>query len=150
MNYEHIGGSMEAVVTALLAQRKKDDASLPGMGMDATRLVSCDEETRTIELAFDTKPWMANPMGVVHGGVLAILLDNGMGVACHALYKKATPTISMTVNYQRPVPLSSTIIVRSRVVSFGRTVSHTTADLYVAGEPDRILVTATGVYSTKQ
>lgn len=150
MNYEHIDGSMKAVAIALLAQRKLDDASLPGMGMDATRLVSCDEETRTIELAFDTKPWMANPMGVVHGGVVAILMDNGMGVACHSLYKKANPTITMNLNYQRPVPLNATVIVRARVVSFGRTVSHTSAELYLEGQPDRILVTATGVYSTKQ
>ena len=149
MNYQHIDGPMSAVASALLAKRREDNASLPGLGLDA-ELIRCDEENRTLELAFVTKPWMSNPMGMVHGGVVAILLDNGMGVACHSLYKRPNPTITMNINYLRPVPLNATVMVRARVTSFGRTVSHTSAELYLADQPDRILATATGVYSTKQ
>ena len=150
MSYEPINSTMEETILQLLQKRKEDDASLPGLGMDGTRLVSCDEESRTIELAFHTAPWMSNPAGVVHGGVVAILMDNGMGVACHALYKGHNPTITMNINYLRPVPLNSTVVVRARVTSFGRTVSYTCGELYLDGAPDRILATATGVYSTKQ
>ena len=149
MNYQHLDGPMSEVASALLAKRREDDASLPGLGLTA-ELICCDDATRTLELAFETEPWMTNPMGMVHGGVAAILLDNGMGVACHALYKRPNPTITMSINYLRPIPLNATVIVRARVTSFGRTVSHTSAELYLADRPDRILATATGVYSTKQ
>lgn len=150
MNHQQSNSSMKENILQLLELRRTDDASLPGLGMDGARLVSCDEQSRTIELSFPTLPWMTNPAGVVHGGVVSILMDNGMGVACHSLYRRHNPTITMTINYLRPVPLNSTIIVRARVTSFGRTVSYTSAELYLAGEPDRILATATGVYSTKQ
>jgi uncharacterized protein (TIGR00369 family) len=140
---------MEKAVLDLLERRRLDDAVLPGLGL-TSNLLCCDEESRTIELSFRTAPWMSNPMGQVHGGVVAILMDNGMGVACHSLYGKPNPTISMTVNYQRPVPLSAAVNVRARVVSMGRTVSHTYAELFSPEAPDRILATATAVYSTKQ
>jgi len=149
MNMERTIGPMEQGLIKL--QNYKDTHPEAKFGLDVPCTpVRFDEENRTVDFAFQTEEWMSNPSGVVHGGAVAILLDNGMGLAAHSLYGRHNPTITMNINYQRPVPLNSTIIVRAKVVIFGRTVTHTSAELFLQDEPDRILVTATAVYSTKQ
>lgn len=113
------------------------------------RLVSCDGPSLTIELEHDTKPWMANPMGIVHGGVLATILDNAMGITCRCLYNHFCPTISMNVTYSRPVPISETIRLRVEVILAGSTTAQLQALIYLPSQPNRILVSATGVYCSQ-
>lgn len=113
------------------------------------RLVHCHGPSLTVELEYTTKPWTANPMGVVHGGVLATILDTAMGLTCRCLYGHFTPTISMNITYSRPVPIPETIRIRVTVILAGRTTAQLQALLYQPSAPDRILVSAAGVYSTK-
>ncbi len=139
---------MRTMAEYVLPRSAEQGNNLPGMGL-APRFVACDGEQLQLELCYDTKPWMSNPMGVVHGGVIAILLDNSMGTLCSCLCHKGTPTISMTLNYPRPVPLNATVHVRAHMLVFGRTSSQLTAQLFLPEEPERVLAYATGVYSTK-
>lgn len=46
-----------------------------------------------------------NPMGIIHGGWVATLLDTGMACAVHSALKpgEAFTTLSMNVTYVRPV-----------------------------------------------
>lgn len=150
MSHEIPVSAMEQQARDLVETRRRNpEANLPGLDLDP-QVVRCDPDTMTLELAFDTKHWMKNPIGVVHGGVIAILLDNTMGTAIASLCGLPTPTITMTINYARPVPLDTTIIIRTRVVMRGRTSSQLSAEIFLPDQPDRILVTATGVYSTKK
>jgi len=112
-------------------------------------LLSYDEDTMTMELAFDTLPWMANPSQVVHGGVVAAIIDNAMGMVAFVQKDVPNPTISMNVNYIRPVPLNTTVVVRTRVLSYGKSSAHVTAELFHPDQPDHILISATGVYYTR-
>ena len=124
------------------------DPSQPNTGL-APRVVSSDAQRLQMEFAFDVFPWMSNAAGVVHGGVLATIMDNAMGLTCHSLAGVNAPTISMTLNYARPVPPSATVHVRARIAVFGRTSAQVSAELFLPEEPDRVLVFGTGVYYTK-
>lgn len=115
----------------------------------ALTLIDCDGPTGSLVLGYETKPWMANVWGVVHGGVTAALVDTCMGVTCGIQCGLITPTISITVNYARPVPLNASIVVRTRTVRCGATSGQLSAEVYPAGQPDRLLATASGAYSTK-
>lgn len=112
----------------------------------------CDGPTHTVCLRYCTYPWMSNFRGVVHGGMVATLLDSAMGITCRSLYGArkhvATPTITLTVNYARPVPLESDILIRVRAVTTGATSTQMTADLYLPGEEDAVLATASGIFHT--
>ena len=112
-------------------------------------LLDCDGPTGSLVLGYRTKPWMANIWGVVHGGVIATLVDTCMGITCGIQCGVITPTISMTVNYARPVPLDTDIVVCTRTVRCGATSGQISAEVYPAGQPDKLLVTASGAYSTK-
>ena len=109
-------------------------------------LLSYDEATMTMELAFDTLPWMAIPNGVVHGGIVASMIDNAMGMVSFIQKEFPNPTVSMNVNYIRPVPVNTTVVVRTRVLSYGKSSAHITAELFHPDRPDHILISATGVY----
>ena len=112
-------------------------------------LLDCDGPSGTLTLRYQTKPWMANVWGVVHGGVTANLVDTCMGVTCAAQCGVITPTVSLTVNYARPVPLDAEVIVRTRTIRCGATSGQMSAEVCLSGQPDRPLVTASGAYCTK-
>lgn len=50
--------------------------------------------------------------GIVHGGIISLLLDDAMGFAYEAMGISMAVTASLTVNYRNPVPAGATAIVR--------------------------------------
>lgn len=136
---------------ALAFLKRRTEATPGGMpdpSADLT-LLDCDAPSGSLVLGYETKPWMANIWGVVHGGVVASLVDSCMGITCGLMCRLITPTISMTVNYARPVPLNASIVVCTRTVRCGATSGQMSAEVYLAGQPDKLLVTASGTYCTK-
>ena len=122
----------------------------PQLGLDVTLMEQGEAgEAGRLLFACRTDPSMSNPLGMVHGGISAALVDTCMGVTCGIQCGLITPTISMTVNYARPVPLNAELVVRTRTVRCGATSGQMSAEVYLAGEPDKLLVTASGAYCTK-
>lgn len=122
----------------------------PRFGRDVA-LVDQDGPDGCLVFACHTDASMSNPLGIVHGGVTASLVDTCMGITCAAQCGEApTPTITMTVNYARPVPLDADIQVRVRTVRIGRTSGQLSADVLLSGQPEEVLVAATGVYAIKR
>lgn len=134
---------------AFLARRAEcTPEGMPDPSADLT-LLDCDGPSGSLVLGYETKPWMANVWGVVHGGVVANLVDTCMGITCGVQCGLITPTVSMTVNYARPVPLNASIVVRTRTVRCGATSGQLSAEISPAGQPDKLLITASGAYCTK-
>lgn len=54
-----------------------------------------------------TRPEMANPLGTLHGGMCATLLDSVMGCAVHTTLEAGVGygTLELKVNYIRSVPV---------------------------------------------
>ena len=125
------------------------DPSQPNLRFCPT-VESCDGSSRSICLRYHTYSWMANPMNVTHGGMIAAILDASMGVLCIGLYGVMTPTITMTTNYCRPVPLDTDVLVRVRASYTGGTNAQMSAEMYLPDEPNDPLATTIGVYYTAQ
>lgn len=99
------------------------------------------------ELSLAVRPEFHNRTGVVHGGIVATLLDTAGGIAgCYAppgQPLRHTRTITMTTNFIAPAQ-ASRIIARGRVVGGGRKIffSEMTCET-----PDGTLIsTATASY----
>ncbi|MCK1566602.1 PaaI family thioesterase [Bradyrhizobium sp. 173] len=75
-------------------------------------------ETDTCVVSLDVKPYMFNPQGSLHGGVLATALDISMG---HLLKHQfgAGATLEMKVQYFAPVR-SGLVTCRTRFLKKGR------------------------------
>lgn len=109
-------------------------------------LVSCDGEHRELIFRVETGREMENPWGVVHGGMLALALDWVMGISARTVLDQCdAPTVSMNVNYLRPVPLESTLRIHVSVIHAGNSLATLSARAFVEGD-DRACVSAEGVY----
>lgn len=125
--------------------------SRPGTvnAMMRTGFESSDFEKRTLTVTYDTPPWMSNPVGGMHGGIISAAVDTAMGTLIYALCGgKFPPTVSLQINYVRPIPLGKRIVIRARADSVGRTTAAMSAVLWMEDCPEKLMVTATGIYST--
>ena len=85
-----------------------------------------------------------NPIGSVHGGVLATLLDSVMGCAVHSLLPlgRGYTTLEIKVNYVRGVRVSNgEIVAEGRTIHVGRQTAL--AEGVVRDRRDRVVATAT-------
>lgn len=112
------------------------------------RPLSCDYDGRAVTLAAETKPWMANPGGILHGGVTAAYLDLVMGLVCRYFSGgKMTRTVHADVNYLRAIPIGETIHIGASVTKLGRGICFSEGRVWAQGQPERLLATASGSYS---
>lgn len=60
-------------------------------------------------------PSLCGHPGIIHGGLLATLLDEGLARACFpALPNKVGVTASLTINYKVPCPADSYVVLRAQ------------------------------------
>jgi uncharacterized protein (TIGR00369 family) len=85
-----------------------------------------------------------NPIGTVHGGVLATLCDSATGAAVHSTLKKgeAYTTLEIKVQFVRPLTVAAgTVRCKGVVTTRGRRIA--TAESRVIDQSDRVYALAT-------
>lgn len=85
------------------------------------------EHGRTV-VSLDTRPDFANPLGTVHGGIAATLLDSAMGCAVHTTLPAGVgyTTLELKVNYIRAVAADGRILTaEGTVIHAGRRIATT-------------------------
>ncbi|MBT1155212.1 PaaI family thioesterase [Aminobacter anthyllidis] len=73
-----------------------------------------------------------NPLGTVHGGWAATLLDSALGCAVHSTLEKgeAYTTVEFKVNLTRPItPRTGEVVCEGKVIHKGRTLAVSEATL---------------------
>ncbi|WP_199430895.1 PaaI family thioesterase [Qaidamihabitans albus] len=91
-----------------------------------------------------TRPDFANPLGTLHGGICATLLDSAMGCAVHTTLDPGVGygTLELKVNYIRPVPTDE-----RRLTATGTTIhvgrSTATAEGRVVDDNGKLVAHAT-------
>jgi uncharacterized protein (TIGR00369 family) len=107
-------------------------------------------DIRTVEpgqVTFAMQPRLEhyNPLGMVHGGVSATLLDTAVGCAVQTRLPRGTgyTTLDLQVRYLRPVSVrTGTVLATGTVVHLGRRTATAEARL-VQADTGRLLATAT-------
>ena len=92
----------------------------------------------------DAKPSFANPMGTVHGGIVATLLDSALGCAVQTTLDEGVgyTTISLEVKYLRAITLDAgELRAEAFVIHAGR--RQATAEARLTDRDGRVLATAT-------
>lgn len=112
-----------------------------------TKVADCDYEGQTVTLYMDPKPWMGNPMGILHGGVTASVLDMTMGLLCRYFSGGyMTPTVNMDVSYLRSGPLDRRLYIRAELQKRGMSICYAAGKLWAEGTEDRLIATAAAAY----
>ena len=111
-----------------------------------TRYESCDAPRMTMTCSYPCRRWGANRIGRLHGGAVAAMLDQAMGLLCFGFTQRVPPTVEMSVSYLRPAELGGRLVVRSTADSAGRTLWHIRCTAWMEGAPDKPVATASAVY----
>lgn len=114
-----------------------------------SRYERCNFEKKTLLLSFPVEESMRNPAGVMHGGAVAGAMDIAMGsLTFYCCGEFLTPTITMNVSYERPIPTGKRLFVESTCLSCGRTMAYATAKAWLEDCPEKIVCSASGTYYT--
>lgn len=90
-------------------------------GQLKAQFVSCSDEQQELVLEFPLEGWQVNGLGTLHGGMAYTMMDLAMSIAVYCFSRETIPpTVSMTVNYLRPIPMEQTVLIRTRLTSLGR------------------------------
>ncbi|KAH7155776.1 thioesterase family protein [Dactylonectria estremocensis] len=107
--------------------------SLAGADKIVEPYVFTDDDAGSLLAFYHLGQRLAGHSGIVHGGVAATLLDECMGRACFPrLPNKIAVTAKLEVDYKRPIPVNSVVIVRADTIEVeGRkaSVEATMSDL---------------------
>ncbi|TXS42252.1 PaaI family thioesterase [Streptomyces sp. uw30] len=97
-----------------------------------------------VVISLDTRPDFANPLGTVHGGIAATLLDSVMGCAVHTTLPAGVgyTTLELKVNYIRAARTEGqTLTATGSVIHAGRRTA--TAEGRVLDEQGRLVAHGT-------
>ena len=101
-------------------------------------------EHGTVTFACEASERFANPMGTVHGGIIATLLDSALGCAVQTVLPDGAgyTTLSLELKYLRPVAVDAgQLRATGTVVHAGR--RQATAEGSITDDAGRLVATAT-------
>jgi uncharacterized protein (TIGR00369 family) len=135
----------EAIETGGLRQLRERLADGPPIGVSEL-LDMRPAELGVGHAAFvcEARPEFANPMGTVHGGIAATLLDSALGCAVQTTLDAgvAYTTVALEVKYLRPIRVDGgQLRAEARVIHSGR--RQATAEARLTDPEGRLLATAT-------
>jgi uncharacterized protein (TIGR00369 family) len=102
------------------------------------------EEGRIV-FAADAAPWMLNPIGSVHGGAIATMLDSAVGCAVHTTLPAGVgyTTLELKLNFVRGVRVDDgQLLAEGKVIHRGGTTAIAEGRLTAASD-GRLLAHAT-------
>ena len=110
-------------------------------------LVSCDDGQMEIVLRYPLQDWQVNGLNTLHGGMVNTMMDLTMSMAVYCFSRQTIPpTVSMTTNYLRPVPMDGYVEIRARVTSLGRRNATAYCEAVVPAS-GKVACTAIGTYA---
>jgi uncharacterized protein (TIGR00369 family) len=91
---------------------------------------------RSVELGLWVREAHCNSRGFVHGGVIATLADNAMGLSCVACHLgvKGALTVSLNVDYVATARLGQWLQITPRVIKAGGSLDFVDALITADGE----------------
>ena len=103
-----------------------------------------------VQLALEVRTCHCNSRGLVHGGLIASLVDNAMGLSCMTALRAAGAsdisgllTVSLHVDYLAGAKIGSWLVFETNQIKVGRTLSF--AGAIVLADRD-VVARASGVF----
>lgn len=101
--------------------------------------ISYDDDEQTCTVVLPYAPYLCNPQGSVHGGVITTAVDISMGHLCHR-FLSTSMTLEMQLRFFRP--LTGTGRCVGRLLRPGRRIVH--LESRVTDEQDRLVAFGVG------
>ena len=135
-----------AGLSGLETMRAIRDGSLPAPPFASALGIALVEVSRGYAVfAVEPAEWMQNPLGSIHGGIAATLLDSCMGCAVHTTLDAGVgyTTTDLQVRYLRGMRAGGgRVLAEGRVVHAGRRTATAEGRLFLEADPERLFAHA--------
>ena len=127
------------MMQARVGQSFGQTASPVARWLDGTLLAA---EAGGLTVSFVVREEMTNPMGILHGGISATMMDDVLGATVFSLGSEFFyTTVNLNADYLGSARAGETITVTTHVVRQGRNVVHAEAKIHNAA--GKLLVKST-------
>ncbi len=93
--------------------------------------VAREIEYGSLTFEYTIRPEMTNPAGLLHGGVIAGIIDDLIGATVYSMEKAGHyVTVNLAVDYFSMALGGDLVLAKSRVVKDGRKVIHVECELW--------------------
>lgn len=83
---------------------------------------------------YEVRPDFLNPMGVMHGGVYAVMMDDLMGAVVFSLDNEFLfTTVNLAVDYLSSAKSGEKVRLKAEVIKAGKNIIHCECKLYNLG-----------------
>ena len=115
------------------------------------QLLDCDPARGEFTLRCETKDWMRNGPGTLHGGMCATVVDQAMGFVAYCVKpgEGTAPTVQMQVTYHRPLIPGKDVRIQVRVISITKSLMNLSAEACLTEAPEKTCLTASATYFYK-
>ena len=114
--------------------------------MMAPELLSCNAQSMELTAGFRVMEWAVNPIGTLHGGVLAAFIDAACGTLIrYYIEGSSVVTINLNINYIRSAKAGQTVKITASVDKCGRKLKFMHANAY-NNETGKLMATASAQF----
>lgn len=86
-----------------------------------------------LEFSYLIREEMTNPMGILHGGTTAAIIDDAVGAAVYSLGKpNVYTTVNLAVDYFASAKTGDTIIAQTSITKNGNQIVNTACEIWNA------------------
>ena len=115
-------------------------------GMMRAEYFTCEPEEKSLTLRFPLMDWQKNRAGFLQGGLIGVAFD--ITVSILARYMTSTnyiPTLSLDIQFHRPVKIQDKLLVKARAISVGKNISTFSLEGIIEGT-GKLAASATAIY----
>ncbi len=120
-----------------------------GIGKDASESVSplmrwlnpilLSAKAGELEFSYVVRKEMTNPLGIIHGGTTAAIIDDAIGAAVFSLdISHVYTTVSLSVDYFSRAEVGDTIIAKTKIIKPGNRIINAECEVWNA-DNDRMI-----------
>ena len=110
----------------------KEEQLSPSPFMNWLKPVAVAAEYGSLTFEYKIRKEMTNPMGHLHGGVIAGIIDDIMGATVYSLEKSDVfVTVNLSVDYFAPAHLGDVVHAKTAVIKEGRNVINMACELWL-------------------
>ena len=127
------------MLTALVGKEAKDVSPSPfGRWLNGKLL---DAKPGSLTIEFVVREEMTNPAGIMHGGAIAGIIDEVIGMTTFSLGKQGFyVAINLNIDFLRPGKIGEKLKAVTEVIRDGRTMAH--AECKVFSEDGKLMAKA--------
>lgn len=120
-------------------------------GLPIPPIVFIDNQEGSLHAFYYLGAGLAGHSGIMHGGLLAVLLDECMGRACFSLLpNRVAVTASLDISYRAPMQVPGVIVIQAATAMVEGRKAYVNANVNKLGTSDVLIATATALFIEPQ